>query len=601
MIKLKKAFVAASLLMISTLASITAQPTAMQNVMGRETQSLNGKWYAITDQMDIGLKKNWGAPKTERNTESLRELYFEGGMTLNVPGDWNSQNSEFVYYEAPMWYKRNFNYTPQPGTRQFLHFAAVCINSMVYLNGELLGEHKGGFTPFQFEVTGKLNEGQNHVVVRIDNTRRVNNIPALGFDWWNYGGITRDVDIVTTPETFIEDYWLRLAKGSMEQMDIDVKLNGSKSANAEVVVTIPGTKIEKRLKTDSEGVAKVSFKATDLELWSPENPHLYDVVVESKDDRVEDEIGFRSLVVDVCDILLNGESIFLRGVNIHEEIAMDRRRSINEADAEFLTNEALDLGCNFIRLSHYPHNEYMVKMCERKGIMMWEEIPIWQAIDFRDPEVCEMGINMMHEMVMRDKNRCGIIIWSIANETFRADKARCEFLAAQADRVRSWDNTRAVSSALNGHGYKDGDYSKLVLDDPLMEHLDIIGVNKYMGWYDAWKGEPGETEFVTLPNKPMIVSEFGAEAIYANYGDGENLNAWSEDYMKKAYEDNLAAFENTPNFRGSAPWILFDFRSPRRAHAMYQQGWNRKGLISPEGNRKQAWHVTHDFYQTKMK
>ncbi len=599
MLRLKNILVAA-IATIAALSPIAAQPSAMQNVMARDKMSLNGKWHAITDQMDIGMKKKWYAPTTDRNTESLRELYYEGGMTLNVPGDWNSQNPEFVYYEAPMWYKRNFNYSAAPNTRQFLHFGAVCTNSMIYLNGELLGAHKGGFTPFQFEVTGKLNEGQNHIVVRVDNTRRVDNIPAMGFDWWNYGGITRDVDIVSTSETFIEDYWVRLSKGSMEQVEIDVQLDGAEKAGKEVVVTIPEAKIKKKLKTDAEGFATVAFDA-DLELWSPENPRLYDVVVESGVERVEDEIGFRSLVVDGCDILLNGESIFLRGINIHEEIARDRRRSVDGDDAEFLTNEALALGCNFIRLSHYPHNEYMVKMCERKGLMMWEEIPLWQGIDFADPDVCNRATNMMHEMVERDKNRCGIIMWSISNETHIGAKNRTTFLSGLADKVREWDDTRAVASALNGPKYLNGDYTKLVLEDDLMKSLDIIGINKYMGWYDAWMADPAKTQFVTMDNKPMIISEFGAEAIYGNYGDGENLNAWSEDYMKSAYEDDLAAFENTPNYRGSSPWILFDFRSPRRSHAMYQQGWNRKGLISPEGNRKEAWHVMHDYYQSKTK
>ncbi len=595
-----KQLLIATFAVICSATSLFAQPTAMQNVMGRSTQSLNGKWYVLSDLMNLGIQKRWYAPTTERNTEKLRELYYEGGMTLDVPGDWNSQNPEFVYYEAPIWYKRNFDYTPQPNTRQFLHFAAVCTNSMVYLNGELLGEHKGGFTPFQYEVTDKLLEGHNHIVVRVDNTRRVENIPALNFDWWNYGGITRDVDLITTPETFIEDYWLRLDKGSIERIEIDVKLNGKQQANAEVVVSIAGTKIKKKLKTDEQGVATIAFD-TKLELWSPENPHLYDVVIESKEDRVEDEIGFRSLVIDGCDILLNGESIFLRGINIHEEIAIDRRRSIDESDADYLTNEALALGCNFIRLSHYAHNEYMVKMCERKGLMMWEEIPAWQDIAFDNPEVCALATNMMHETVARDKNRCGIIIWSIANETHDRNENRTAFLASLADKVREWDDTRAVSSAMNGASFKEGDNSKIVLDDPLMEHLDIIGVNKYMGWYQAWREKPEATEFVTLPNKPMVMTEFGAECVYANYGDGENLNAWSEDYMKQAYIDNLTAFENSPNLRGTAPWILFDFRSPRRAHAMYQQGWNRKGLISPEGNRKQAWYVMRDYYQSKMK
>lgn len=116
-----------------------------------------------------------------------------------------------------------------------------------------------------------------------------------------------------------------------------------------------------------------------------------------------------------------------------------------------------------------------------------------------------------------------------------------------------------------------------------------------------WKEEPAKSRWITRENKPVIISEFGAEAIYANYGDGENINSWSEDFMKKAYLDNLSSFENIPNYRGCSPWILFDFRSPRRSHAMYQQGWNRKGLISPEGNRKQAWYVMRDYFQTKVK
>ncbi len=588
-------FLTLALLLCSVMSNY-AQPTAMQNVMGRDRVSLNGKWHAITDIMDIGNNKKWYAEQTYRTESPLNELYFEGGMTLNVPGDWNSQDPELVYYEGAIWYKRNFTFMPDDTKRHFLHFAAVCRDCRVYLNGEHLGDHKGGFTPFQFEVGDKLRDGKNFIVVRIDNTRTINSIPAMGFDWWNYGGITRDVDLISTPKTFIKDYWLRLAKGSMERMVIDVELDGEAKANSEVVVKIADTKISKKLKTDAEGKASIEFD-TKLDLWSPSNPKLYNVSISTKSDKVEDEIGFRCIEVKGTEILLNGEPQFLRGINIHEEIAQDRRRSVNYEDAEFLTNEALALGCNFIRLSHYPHNEYMVKMCERKGLMLWEEIPIWQAINFANKEVCELGTNMMSEMVSRDKNRCGIIIWSVANETPALSEPRLEFLTGLIQKVRSWDNTRAISSALNKVDVTDD--GKIVLNDKLADHVDIIGLNKYMGWYNMWKAEPAETVWVTRDNKPVIFSEFGAEAIYANYGDGENINSWSEDFMKQAYLDNLSSFENIPNYRGSAPWILFDFRSPRRSHAMYQQGWNRKGLISPNGDRKQAWYVMHDYYETK--
>ena len=576
--------------------------SAMQNVLGREKLSLNGKWNVITDQMNVGLKKKWYAEKTYRTESPLCELYFEGGMTLNVPGDWNSQNPEFVYYEGAIWYKKSFEVSIDASKRYFLHFAAVCRDSKVYLNGKHLGDHKGGYTPFQFEVGDKLREGKNFIVVRVDNVRTPKSVPAMDFDWWSYGGITRDVDLITTPKTFIEDYHIRLEKGSMKKVLVDVTLNGTHKANQTVEVSIEGTNYYKRLQTNSEGKASIAFEA-NLELWSPDAPRLYDIVLQTSIDnvknKVKDRIGFRNIEVKGADIYLNGQSIFLRGINIHEEIAQDRRRSINKEDAMFLTDKAAELGCNFIRLSHYPHNEYMVRLCEEKGFLMWEEIPVWQNIDFADPKVCENIIGMMAEMVQRDKNRCGIAMWSVANETFYGNKTRLTFLTSLIEKVRQWDNTRLITSALNGIKFKEAKDKDLTLLDPLAEHLDVIGLNKYMGWYDMWRKDPAQTKWITIKDKPVIISEFGAEAIYAQYGDGENLNAWSEDYMKQAYIDNLSSFDNIPNLRGTAPWILFDFRSPRRSHAMYQQGWNRKGLLSPEGNKKQAWYIMRDYYQKK--
>ncbi|MFR9565821.1 MAG: sugar-binding domain-containing protein, partial [Rikenellaceae bacterium] len=191
-----------SILALAAVSSSVAVPTAMQNVMGREKQSLNGKWAVITDIMKLGDRQKWGDPKPAVDNLTLKELYYDGGMTLDVPGDWNSQRLEFFYYEAPMWYKKSFYFTPDDTKRNFLHFAGVSSKAEVYLNGKLLGKHSGGFTPFQFEVSDVLREGENVVVVRVDNIRTTDGIPALDFDWWNYGGITHDVDLISTPKTF---------------------------------------------------------------------------------------------------------------------------------------------------------------------------------------------------------------------------------------------------------------------------------------------------------------------------------------------------------------------------------------------------------------
>lgn len=587
-----------TLLSLAFVCQESSAQFAMQNVLGRDKESLNGKWAVLTDIMDMGVQKKWGNPVENTDLLKLNELQYEGGATLTVPGDWNSQDPELFYYESPMWYYRTFYHDAKSDKREFLHFGAVANHAIVYLNGEELGEHRGGFTPFQFEVTGKLKSGKNGVVVRVDNRRSTTTVPALAFDWWNYGGITRDVDIVSTPTTYIKDYWVRLKKGTLDRLLIDVELDGDKRAYVPVTITIQGADITKRAKSDAGGRVSLEFKA-DLDLWSPESPTMYDVVIESDMDSIEDRIGFRSFEVKGADILLNGEPIFLRGINIHEEIARDRRRSVDYHDAEFLSEEALALGCNFVRLSHYPHNEYMVRLCEQKGIIMWEEIPVWQSIDFTDESVQENITNMLQEMIHRDKNRCGISIWSVANETHPTSANRTEFLTELISKCREWDDTRAISSAIDKIFYDPEDSSKLVLKDPLAEHLDIIGINKYMGWYQKWLDKPENTTWETIADKPVIISEFGGEAIYAKYGDGDNLNSWSEDYMSMVYRDNLTSFENIPNLRGTSPWILFDFRSPRRAHAMYQQGWNRKGLISPEGNRKQAWYIMREYYEGK--
>ncbi len=574
---------------------------SIQNVMGRECQSLNGRWAFITDIQDLGVKKRWfvTTPANEPSKQ-LKEVSYMGGERLNVPGDWNSQNPEYVYYEAPAWYQRRFHYTKSGDERQFLHFGAVANHAMVYLNGKLLGEHSGGWTPFQFEVTDRLKSGENEVVVRVDNIRTTNTIPALSFDWWNYGGITRDVNIVTTPATYIEDYWLRLEKGSMERLLVDVRLNGAEAANKVVTVSLKGTKISKKIKTDKDGFGTVAFDAK-LELWSPESPKLYDVVVESESDKVEDKIGFRSFEVRGAKLFLNGKPIFLRGINIHEEIASERRRSYNAADAEYLLDRAEELGCNFIRLSHYAHNEYMVRALDARGFLAWEEIPVWQGINFASEQVCDNAREMMREMICRDKNRCAIAMWSIMNETFNSNEARNKFLIGFIDEVHALDNTRAVTAAINAVFNTPEAPNKLIMKDPVGERLDIIGVNKYMGWYQPWLAEPTQTDWITVEDKPLIISEFGGGGLYGSNGDQNNLSGFSEERQEKIYKDDIASFERIPNLCGTAPWILFDFRSPRRPNLTYQQGWNRKGLLSPFGDRKLAWFVMKDFYTKKEK
>ncbi len=588
------------LLLLGCATSYGATQPAMQNVMGRERMSLNGSWAFIPDINDLGTSQKWFVETDHTATTKFVEVNFEGGKRLTVPGDWNSQHPELLYLESLMWYQHKFDFTDtNKNDRHFLYFGAVCSESVVYLNGELLGEHTGGYSPFQFEVTDKLREGSNTVTVRVDNRRTDVSIPGMVYDWWIYGGITHDVDIVTTPAIYIEDYWVRLDKGSMKRVVADVQLNGANVANKEVTVTLKGTKISKKVKTDKNGAGSVSFDA-DLDLWSPESPTLYDVVIESESDKVEDKIGFRCFEVRGTQLFLNGEVVFLKGVNLHQEIPHERRRSVNADDAEYLLSAVAELGCNFVRHAHYAPNEYTVRMCDQMGLMMWEEIPTWGShLDFSKPQLQKNATIMMEEMIRRDKNRCATIIWSVANETKSWDDSRNKFLTELINKCREWDNTRAISTASNSSKFLEGDDKNLVLVDPLADVVDIIAVNKYLGWYGDWAVAPEDTQWITRDDKPMIVSEFGAGAVYGNHENPTNVNFFSEEYMADLYRKSLSFFENVPNYCGVTPWVMFDFRSTRRSNVKYQDGWNRKGLLSPYGEKKQAWYIMNEYYKSK--
>jgi beta-glucuronidase len=414
-------------------------------------------------------------------------------------------------------------------------------------------------------------------------------VPTLITDWWNYGGLTRQVKLVETPVSFVQDYFIQLRKGSRDQVSGWVKLNGAK-LNQTVTVRIPEARITKSFTTDANGYAEISFNA-DLTLWSPNNPKLYDVVVEAETDRVQDQIGFRTIETRGTEILLNGRPIFLRGVCIHEEAPFRGGRAYSREEARTLLGWAKELGVNFVRLAHYPHNEFMTREADRLGIMVWSEIPVYWTILWENPATLENARNQLTEMITRDKNRAAVIVWSMANETPLGD-ARLLFLRKLIEHARSLDNGRLISAAMERH-YTD-DKTQMI-DDPLGEYLDVLGCNEYVGWYDGLPEKTDRLEWKTRYQKPLIMSEFGAEAPYGNHGDP--LTRWTEEYQENVYQHQVNMLKRISFLRGTCPWILMDFRSPRRPLPGIQDFHNRKGLISDRGEKKKAFYVMQKYYQ----
>jgi len=408
-------------------------------------------------------------------------------------------------------------------------------------------------------------------------------------DWWNYGGLTREVKLIETPATFVQDYFIQLQQGSHEKISGWVKLTGER-LQQKVTVQIPGARVNKSFETDATGMAQISFNA-DLTLWSPDNPKLYDVVVETETDRVADLIGFRSIETKGAEILLNGRPVFLRGVSIHEEAPFRGGRAYSTEDALTLLGWAKELGCNFVRLAHYPHNEAIVRQADKLGLMVWSEIPVYWTILWENPTTFENAQTQLSEMIARDKNRAAVIIWSMANET-PIGEARLSFLKKLVNRARALDSTRLISAALERHYL---DEQTQMIDDPLGEFLDVLGCNEYVGWYDGLPEKTDRLEWKTKYQKPLIMSEFGGDALYGKHGDA--LTRWTEEYQENLYQHTVKMLKRISFLRGTSPWILMDFRSPRRPLPGIQDFYNRKGLISDRGQRKKAFYVMQEYYK----
>jgi beta-glucuronidase len=593
---------------------LLAQQNLITNIQARKTTSLNGRWNYIVDQYETGfynyrwkernendVEAYWNSGVQKNKTER-KEHDYSPKLSINVPGDWNSQDPKFFYYEGTLWYQRSFDYKKENAANHlYIYFGAVNYKADVYLNGKKLGAHKGGFTPFNFKIADSiLKPTGNFLVVKADNKRYADEVPTLNTDWWNYGGITRDVTLVETAPVFVQDYTIQLQPAAMGKIvnEKNAVIEGTIKLNAAsiqtVVIEIPELKIKNSVEvTGNEAAFKFSVK--NIQLWSPKTPKLYEVFISMGNEKIKDKIGFRTIKVEGKKILLNGKPIFMRGICIHEEFAPEVRRANSIADAAKLLGWAKELNCNMVRLAHYPHNENMTRMADSLGLLVWSEIPVYWTIQFTNDEVLAKAKTQLAEMIARDKNRASIIIWSVGNETPVSD-ARNLFMQNLIKTAKQTDSTRMISAALEVH-YNNG---KNIIDDALGKDVDLVSVNEYLGWYSGLPNSCATAQWETVFDKPLFFSETGAEAQTGFFAD--SLTRFSEDYQMWFYREQIAMMKRMPdNYVGFAPWILCDFKSPKRNNPVYQEGWNRKGVIDNEGRKKKAFYILKAYYDEMEK
>jgi beta-glucuronidase len=615
---------AASLAAVVTLGDARAQAVAtidklspqllLTNALNRPGIELSGTWTYSKDRYRVSFAEMNDSPPDPRN-QRFRDinveaeeranpnLFFEYDMQraprVDLPGSWNKPNTELRYYDGLMWYQRSFNAEATGDRRAFLRFEAVNYHAVVYLNGQRVGEHRGGFTPFTFEVTQLLRTGSNQITVGVDSVHTDEDIPPRFTDWDIYGGVTRPIRIVYTPRTYIDDSYIRLTDDG--SISATVRLDGPAAAGQTVTLALPALNVRTQGRTNAQGVASWSFRApSNLKRWSPEDPQLYDTQLSAAGDQLNDRMGFRTIKVVGENILLNGKPIFLRGISMHEEeFGLTPVRHITPQAARALLSEIKHgLGGNYVRLSHYPHAELTVRLADEMGLLVWSEIPVYWSINFSSEKALDTARRMMAENILRDRNRASVFVWSVGNETPQ-NAARTRFQSQLADDARALDPTRLVSAALWADKKMVNGRLEATILDPLAEKLDLLAINTYTGWYgDNTLDQIPQVRWINRHRKPLLLSEFGADA-KVHYRDPVKKAKFSEDFQAEFYAKTIEMAEGISFLRGISPWILKDFQTPRREHPVYQNGWNRKGVVSESGERKLAFHVLAEYFRKK--
>lgn len=554
---------------------------------GRAGESLCGEWFMTLDLFDEGLRQKWYAEDDRPPSQWAvpRDYEVEAGHLVPVPSCWNLLQPEWRYFEGAAWYTRDIEFQrARRDERVVLQFGAAAYAALIFVNGICIGGHLGASTPFTVEATRALRPGLNRIQVMVENRRRHDRVPMHHFDWFNYGGLHREVALIRLPPVFIRRATIALTPdGSFQNIDVEIVLSDAVDGAAMVAIPMLDVEVEVPV-TGGNGRARIAARPS---LWSPDSPHLYDVAFSFGEDRVTDRVGFREIRVVGREIHLNGRSIFLRGACVHED-DLARGRVSDEADIRRRFQHARELGANFLRLAHYPHHDLVARIADELGFLLWAEVPVYWAIDFANPASYADADNQLRELIARDANRASIVIWGVGNENADTD-ARYRFMADLARSARAADPTRLISAAclINRVHFR--------IEDRLADSLDVIGLNEYFGWYEPDFSGLERLLANSHPDKPVIISETGADARPGHRGAGRIL--FTEDWQAEFHRRQFELIARTPYVCGYAAWLLYDFRSERRQTG-FQRGFNRKGLIADDKETKKlAFAMLAEIYR----
>ena len=559
---------------------------------------LDGIWQLARETKDINYAEDFTPEKQVAVPSSFNDLYTE---------------NEFRMWEKGIWYSRRF-YLPAvlKNQRIVLRFGSVSYRASVYLNGKKLGEHETGYTPFEFDVTDAASfDKENLLCVRVENTLSAETVPMgnldnetetgqisgqypnTPFDFFPYAGIHRPVSIYSTGKTaWLDEIILNTA---IDKQTGKVELTGKADGCADKVrIEILETK--QIIETDvNSGSFKACFEIENVKLWDVYQPNLYNARIQLLNtegnllDEYIQQFGVRTIVVRGNRLLLNGSPVYLKGFGRHEDfdiIGKGLNHSVNIRDHELLKW----INANSYRTTHYPYSEELIQLADQQGILLISEAPaVSMNIGFATEKTLQTHLQVMKELIERDRNNPSVIMWSVANEATSDRKEAKPYFKALSDLTRSMDPTRPVIMA-----------SCKYEDDAVTEYFDIVSVNLYPGWYHL----PGQIKEAkedmkrTLQkiykkfNKPILVSEFGAGSITGFH----NLPAdqWSEEYQKDLILSMIEIIRECDFIIGEHVWNFADFRTGQN---FFRVGGNKKGVFTRQRQPKMAAHFLKEVWK----
>lgn len=604
----KKGLVRTSITVI-VLSLFTLLPAQAQ----RETQSLNDSWKFL---------------KGECNAAAADSAFNDNEWTdIHLPHTWNTDAyTEKDYYRGQGWYRRQVN-LPQDwkGKQIFLRLDAASKAATIYINGKNIGEHAGGYTACTFNITPFLSFGSPNVLaIRVDNARK--DIPPISGDFTFFGGIYRDVWLTAVPNQHFDltnhgsdGIFITTPQVSEEQATLSIRGEIKNEARAKATLELTqsiyqpdGTILQMQKKDislkpgETYAFQQESSPILQPQLWTPETPNLYRVETTLRDkktkailDQSNHHTGFRWFRFDADEgFFLNGKPYKLRGICRHQDqkpIGVALTDEMHRRDMKLMK----EMGANFIRISHYPQDDALLEMCDKLGMLAWEEIPIIDIV----PETPGYGDNCernLREMIRQHYNHPSIITWGYMNEillvaqrTYKTEaelKPAIERTLALANRLekvlKEEDTTRVSTMAFHGNNsYNETGISKIT---------DIVGWNLYQGWYggDVTGFERYlEQQHRDYPTHPMIVSEYGAGADKRLHSLTPKAFDFSIEYQQKYLEHYLPVLEDTPYICGGTHWNFIDFSSALRDESMPRI--NNKGLVYADRTPKDVYY----YYQ----